>query len=154
VSSLEHVCSHLFEHSVSLRTQFGLVSDIEFFLRNRFMNISGKVFSGTYFFPNDSKFRDFSSTLDLQNYMLLLQDHHLSLIKTKPGGDTEIDFFHDPSNPHSALKPAETRQNELTVKKETRNYDLSAGLAKKSSLLSPEDKASGGGVEAYVGSKL
>lgn len=154
--SLEYVCSHLFEHCVTLRTQFGLVSDIEFFARNRFMNISGKVFTGTYFFPNDSKFRDFSSTMDLQTYMVYLQDHHLSLVKTKPGGDTEVDFYHDASNPLSAAKDLTRQSNDLLAIKtdKARAPDMSAGIFKKSSLLSPEDKTSGGGVEAYVNSKL
>lgn len=35
-----------------------------------------------------------------------------------------------------------------------RNNDMSAGLFKKSSLLAAEDKSSGGGLEAYVNSKL
>ena len=95
MGSLENVCSHLFEHAVSLRTQFGIVSDLEFFMRNRFQNITGKVFPGTYFFPNDSKFRDFSSTMDLQTYFGYLQDHHLSLVKTQPGVDSEPDFLYD-----------------------------------------------------------
>lgn len=66
------------------------------------MNIAGKIFSGTYFFPNDSKFREFSNVLDLQAYSTFLQDHHLSLVKTKPDGDSEPDFLHDTSNPMSA----------------------------------------------------
>lgn len=68
-TSMESLCTHLFEKTLSLRAQSGLSSDFDAFTRNRFTTHVGKVFVGSYFFPNEIKFRDFCTTMELTNCM-------------------------------------------------------------------------------------
>lgn len=99
-TSMESVCSHLFEKILSLRAQCGLSADFDAFTRNRFMSQAGKVFVGAYFFPNEVKFRDFCTTMELSTCMAALQEHHYSLLKTKAGANPEHDFLLDNNNPY------------------------------------------------------
>lgn len=66
------VGTHLFEHYISLKTQALLLHDIDNFARSRFTNWVGQIFVGRYFFCNDTKFRDFCSTMELPTYTATL----------------------------------------------------------------------------------
>ena len=57
--------------------------------------MAGKAFLGTYFFPEEAKFRDFCNVMEMQNYLIFLQDAHLSLVKSAPGGALDEDFYND-----------------------------------------------------------
>jgi hypothetical protein len=64
------------------------------------MTSNGQAIDGSYFFPSDLKFKDFFLNLELHAYTALLKEHHLSLLRTKQGGDNSGDYSHDSQNPY------------------------------------------------------